>query len=169
MSGAARCVAVLLASCVVSAAVASTPSPAEASATRGALLAATRLLHDAWASGNVAVLEAQLAPTYALTDSRGRVHDRAGVLAAARRHDVDLESTESSLTELRVTLAGGAGVVTGVSEERLHFTAREEQRRRRFTEVWVAVDGGWQLIATHESGAESSKISSAPVMRERAH
>ena len=135
--------------------------------TRGALLAATRALHDGWASGNMGVLEPLMAPDYALIDSRGRRFDRAAVLAAARRHDVDLERTESALSELHVTLAGSAGVVTGVTDERLHFTAREEHRRRRFTEVWVTSDSGWQLLATHESGAELSRISQAPVATER--
>jgi len=134
---------------------------------RGTLLAATRALHDGWASGNTAVLEPLIATDYALIDSRGRRLDRAAVLAAARRHDVDLERTESALSELHVTLAGTAGVVTGVTDEYLHFTAREEHRRRRFTEVWVATADGWQLLATHESGAEFSRVSQAPVSRDR--
>ena len=135
--------------------------------TRGALLAATRALHDGWASGNLGVLEPLIAADYALIDSRGRRFDRAAVLAAARRHDVDLESTESALSELHVTLAGSAGVVTGVTDELLHFTAREEHRRRRFTEVWIAKGEGWQLLATHESGAEFSRISRTPAARAR--
>ena len=83
------------------------------------------------------------------------------MLATLARQDVDLESSESSLSELRVTLAGGAGIVTGISQDRLHYAGRNEERVRRFTEVWVAnpAVGGWQLYATHESGADGSRIS----------
>ncbi len=134
---------------------------------RSSLLLATRALHDGWASGKTEVMDTWLSPEYTLTDSRGQVHTRDDVLSVAKRHDVELESTESNLSELRLTLAGEAGVVTGINEEKLHYLARNEQRRRRFTDVWVITPTGWQLLATHESGVDFTRISSPPAVRER--
>lgn len=154
----------LLAGLCAAAAGAAEPAPDGA---RGLLLGATRTLHDAAASGNPATLEALLDPAYQLVDSRGRVHGRDEVLAAARRHDVDLESTVSDLSDLRVTVVGTTGVVSGIAVDELHYAGRDERRRRRFTEVWVQAPAGWRLIASHESGADLTRISHAPLVRDR--
>lgn len=139
----------------------------EQSDSRAQLIGATRKLHDAMAAGNVGTLETLLASEYMLTDSKGRVHPRGDVLGTARRHDVDLERTVSELTDLRVTVVRGTGVVTGIAEERLSFTDREERKRRRFTEVWIGGDTGWQLMATHESGADFTRAHTPPASSAR--
>ena len=126
---------------------------------RGELLLATRRYHDAQASGDDSRLDALLAPDFSGTDSRGRVHGRADVLASARRHDVDLEETVSELSDLRITLVHDTGVVSGIAEDRLGFHGRLETRRRRFTEVWIRNPRGWTLVASHESGDDLQRRS----------
>lgn len=133
-------------------------APTEPVASRATLVAASRTLHDALTSGEVSVLAPLLATDYALTDSRGRLHDRASVLAIARRRDVELEHALTELSELRVTIAGPTGVITGIADEALHFHGRDEHRRLRFTEVWIESQTGWQLLASHESGAVQSRV-----------
>lgn len=124
---------------------------------RTSLIAASRVLHDAWASGNPDVVGPLLDPAYALTDARGRRHDRAWALAQLRRRDVDLSGTESTLDDLHVTLAGDAGIVSGLARDLLHLGDWDEHRVRRFTEVWTRTSGHWILLATHESGAEVTR------------
>ncbi len=141
--------------------------PAASGDGRGDLLLATRRFHDAQASGDDSRLDALLAPEYTGTDSRGRVHGRADVLAAARRHDVDLEETVSELSDLRVTVVRETGVVSGLAEDRLAFHGRQETRRRRFTEVWVRAAAGWSLVASHESGADLQRRSVTPASAPR--
>ncbi len=147
--------------------LAGTPAVAADSDARGALIGATRSLHDALVAGRVEPLAALLATEYTMTDSKGKVHSRNDVLGLARRHDVDLESTVSELSDLRVTVVKDTGVVTGIAEERLAFSNRNEKRRWRFTEVWVATGSGWSLIASHESAADLVRIHSEPASRPR--
>lgn len=134
---------------------------------RGTLIGATRTFHDALVAGRPESLAAVLASEYTMTDSKGKVHSRDDVLGLARRHDVDLETTVSELSDLRVTVVRDTGVVTGIAEERLVFTNRNEKRRWRFTEVWVAAEHGWQLIASHESAADLVRIHTEPASRPR--
>ena len=134
---------------------------------RGDLLQATRRYHDAQAGGDTGRLESLLAPEYTGTDSSGRVHSRADVLASARRHDVDLEETVSEISDLRITLVHDTGVVSGIAEDRLGFHGRQETRRRRFTEVWMRAAGGWVLVASHESGADLQRRSVPPASAPR--
>ena len=95
---------------------------------------------EAWACGDVATLDALLAPTYTHVDADGDFHDRASWLAYAGR------SSRITFRELATRQIGEVAVITGVNEIAAIGDPQAgagQDPVLRFTQVWVLRDGRW--------------------------
>jgi len=113
------------------------------------LLDAARRLAEAERQGDVAALEALVAPDYIGYDPAGRPQDRTRV----RRAYADGTVRIAALTQrdLQARVLGETGLVSGVSafrgkqgDEAFDFTLR-------FLDVYAWRDGRWQLVASQDT------------------
>ena len=114
-----------------------------------------RRFGEAWACGDVAVLDELLSPTYTHIDAYGDFHDRTSWLAyAAGRAG---RTTRIALRDLATRLIGEVAVVTGVNKIEAIGDPQAGARQDlvlRFTQVWVRRDGRWRREAFQATIAE---------------
>jgi ketosteroid isomerase-like protein len=109
-----------------------------------ALEEAVRRFGEAWARGDVAVLDSLLAPTYTHADASGAFLDRAAWLAYAAKRTG--RSTQVEFDDLRIRIVGDIGIATGIN--RLHGpgirnAGDTKDAALRFTQLWIFQNGRW--------------------------
>src|SRR4051794_30371222 len=127
-----------------------------------ALAEAIRRFGEAWASGDVEVLETLLSPTYTHGTVTGKLQDRAAWLAYAATRSG--RQTRIRFSNVQTRVIGDVAIVTGRNdvEGRGDRPAREgENRSLLFTQVWVRRGGNWQREAFHGTYIPSSEGSSS--------
>lgn len=110
----------------------------------GELERAIQRFGEAWACGDVAVLEELLSPTYTHIDAYGDFHDRAPWLAYAGRRAG--QGTRLVFRELRTRVLGDVAVVTGINDIQAIGDPQAGARQDlvlRFTQVWTRQSGRW--------------------------
>lgn len=111
------------------------------------------ILQRAWVSaledGDIAAIEAILAPDFINTAADGRVLPRAEELATVR--DGTVKFTRATVEDLRVRVFGTTAIATGIAEFAGSFGERPFAGRERFTDVWLQRGGRWQVVASHNS------------------
>ncbi len=116
----------------------------EASAALAQLDLAIRRFGEAWATGELAVLDELLSPTYTHIDAYGDFHDRASWLAYAGRRAG--RSTQIGFREMALRLIGEMAIVTGINDVEAVGDPQAGARQHlvlRFTQVWVRREGRW--------------------------
>jgi len=109
-----------------------------------ALEEAVRRFGEAWASGDVAVLDSLLSPTYTHADAYGKSLDRAAWLAYAGQRTG--RTTQIAFDELRIRVVGDIGIVTGINTLQgggIRNAADRKDSALRFTQVWIFQNGRW--------------------------
>jgi len=108
-----------------------------------AVLKAYRALDTAQFKKDRATMERLMADDYSYTHSNGTVNDKAADIKETMSDDIKWTGTKSD--DLKVRTYGNVAVVTG----QLTLTGSAKNYvpgRRRFTEIWLKRDGGWQNI-----------------------
>jgi ketosteroid isomerase-like protein len=109
-----------------------------------------RRFGDAWAKGDVAVLDALLSPTYTHATTSGKFQRRAEWLAYAAGRTG--RQSQLRFADVQTHSFGNVAVVTGrndVEGRGDRDAAGREDRSVLFTQVWVRGDTGWQREAFH--------------------
>lgn len=90
-------------------------------------------------------LDRILAPEYFLTDSTGKVRDRAALISEARtgRNRVESAATEDG----RFRVYGTTAIATGRWTEKNTFDGIPSEGAHRFTTVYVKTDGRWRVVS----------------------
>ncbi len=123
---------------------ASHAQPADEQALRQADIEQARLVQ----SGNAPGLMALLHPSYAAHAPNGRVYSLGQTLALVRNGSLARERFVR--TQETVTVSSTTGVVIGVDRlEKAPPLARNGERTRRYTNVYVLQEGRWRLLARH--------------------
>ncbi len=104
---------------------------------------------DAYKQHDLKSLTSMLAEDVAITVEDGRVFGRVGYIAHTADSSVQVELAEES--DLRVRLHGNIAVVTGAYHEVGTSKGVRYEYHDRLTDVWMKVDGQWQLIASQYS------------------
>ncbi len=104
---------------------------------------------DAYKQHDLKTLTSMLAEDFVITVEDGRVFGRMGYLAHTADSSVQVEVAEES--DLRVRLHGNIAVVTGAYHETGTSKGVRYEYHDRLTDVWMKVDGQWQLIASQYS------------------
>jgi ketosteroid isomerase-like protein len=128
---------------------AQTPSAARASPT-----ATERELYrveDAWAQAVVRrdakALGRLIAPRWVYSDESGLMDRAAGIAAFVSGTDT---VTEASNADMRANVYGTAAVVTGILRMKGRGPRGPFDRRYRYTDTWVRMNGRWQAVASQD-------------------
>lgn len=109
------------------------------------VLKAEEELDQAFAKGDTNVLDSIWADDVVYTSASGQVFTKAQYLArfqsGARKFD------SFAHDDIRVRLYGNMAVLTGRSTSVLHDGSKLSAGPRRFTHIYVKLDGRWRLVA----------------------
>ena len=110
-------------------------------------------LEDKWnvayKRGDVATMESLLAEDFIITLEDGTTFSKSGYIAHNGDPTVRIDTTEMS--GLSVRMHGNTAVVTGAYHEKGTSKGKPYEYRDRFTDVWMSLNGKWQVIVSHYS------------------
>lgn len=104
----------------------------------------------AYQRGDVAAMESLLADDFIITVEDGSTLSKSGYIARIGDSSVRVASSEMSDLKVR-THGNAAAVVTGGYHEKGLSKGKPYEYRDRFTDVWLNMNGKWQVIASHYS------------------
>ena len=129
---------------------AQTRSATQASSTAAAERELYRI-EDAWAQAVVRrdakALGRLIAPRWVYSDESGLMDRDAGIAAFVSGTDT---VTEASNAGMRASVYGNAAVVTGILRMKGRGPNGPFDRRYRYTDTWVRMDGRWQAVASQD-------------------
>jgi len=138
----------LLAIILLSAAFAATISaPQQKSESASKILALENKWNEAYKQGDVAAMNSLLAGDFIITVEDGATFSKAGYIAHCG--DSDNRVLISEMSDLKVRMHGNAAVVTGAYHEKGTSNGKPYEYHDRLTDVWMMIDGRWQIIASH--------------------
>lgn len=114
------------------------------------VLAMEDVRYAAMIDGNLAALERMSADDLAYTHSSGVMDDRASYMASMRAGKFSYRQIERQ--EAKVTLVGGAALVTGRIKLDVLFDTGPRTLDSRFLSVWVRVGSDWRHWAWQSTG-----------------
>jgi ketosteroid isomerase-like protein len=141
---AARLLIICLLCCLPVLSVAQQASPEEAK-----VLALEKKWTDAYRQHNLGIMTSMLADDFVFTIEDGRVFGKMGYISHTADSSVQVDLAEQS--DLRVHLHGNTAIVTGAYHETGTSKGKRYEYRDRSTDVWMKVDGQWQLVASQYS------------------
>ena len=103
----------------------------------------------AYKRGDIATMDSLLADDFVITVEDGRTFSKPGYIAHNGNSTVQVEV--SDMSDLKVRVHGDAAVVIGSYHERGTDKGKAYEYRDRFTDVWMNINGKWQVIASHYS------------------
>ena len=113
------------------------------------ILALEKKWNDVYKRGDIVVMDSLLADDFIITVEDGSTFSKPGYIAHNGNSSVHVEISEMS--DLHVRTHGNTAVVTGAYHEVGTEKGRPYEYRDRFTDVWMNINGRWQLIASHYS------------------
>ena len=90
-----------------------------------------------------------LAEDFVMTTAEGVLYNKAQIVASVRDQSYRPEVLQS--TDMVVHPHGNSAIVTGVYYEKGTDKGKPWERRGRFTDTWILLDGRWQCAASHFS------------------
>jgi ketosteroid isomerase-like protein len=113
------------------------------------ILASENKWNAAYKRGDIATMESLLAEDFIITVEDGSTFSKSGYIAHNGDSTLHVDITEMS--GLNVRMHGNTAVVTGAYHERGVSKGKPYEYRDRFTDVWMNINGKWQVIASHYS------------------
>ena len=132
-----------------------TAAPSDVSSVKDILVQIEHDWGNALLKADVAAWSRFLGDDWVLTYSDGTLVTKPMALADLKEGALKIESFQ--LDDLKVRVYGDAAVVTGLITEKSKFRDKDTSGRRRFTDVFVKLDGRWQAVASHESDVSPQK------------
>jgi ketosteroid isomerase-like protein len=113
------------------------------------VLALEKKWNDAYQRGDIATMGSLLADDFIITVEDGSTFSKAGYIAHNGDSAVHVEISEMS--DLQVRMHGNTGVVTGAYHEKGTEKGKPYEYHDRLTDVWMDINGRWQVVASHYS------------------
>lgn len=113
------------------------------------ILALENKWNSAYKRGDIATMESLLAGDFIITMEDGSTLSKSGYIAHNGDSTIHIEITEMSGVSVR--MHGNTAVVTGAYHEKGLSKGKPYEFRDRFTDVWMNLNGRWQVIASHYS------------------
>jgi ketosteroid isomerase-like protein len=98
---------------------------------------------------DIANMNTLLADDFIITVEDGSTFSKSGYIAHYGDSTVHVEI--SDMSDLKVRMHGKTAVVTGAYHEKGTSKGKPYEYRDRFTDVWMNMNGPWQVIASHYS------------------
>jgi ketosteroid isomerase-like protein len=103
----------------------------------------------AYQRADIAAMESLLADDFIITAEDGSTLSKVGYIA--HNGDSTVHVMKSEMTDLKVRMHDNTAVVTGAYHERGTSKGNPYEYRDRFTDIWMNINGRWQVIAAHYS------------------
>jgi len=113
------------------------------------VLALEKKWNDVYKRGDIATMDSLLADDFIITVEDGSTFSKPGYIAHNGDSAVHVETSEMS--DLQVRMHGNTSVVTGTYHEKGTEKGKPYEYHDRFTDVWMNINGRWQVIASHYS------------------
>jgi ketosteroid isomerase-like protein len=94
-------------------------------------------------------VELLLADDFVMTVAEGTLYNKAQIVASVKDKSYRPDILES--TDLVVHPYGSTAIVTGIYHEKGVDQGKPWERRGRFTDTWIFLNGRWQCVASHFS------------------
>jgi ketosteroid isomerase-like protein len=104
---------------------------------------------ESYQQRDIRILSSLLAEDFVITVEDGSTFGKEGYISHSADSAVHVDVAD--LSELRVRLHGNTAVVTGAYHEAGSSNGKHYEYRDRLTDVWMKIDGRWQVIASHYS------------------
>lgn len=111
--------------------------------------------NQGWLNGRVDVLDRIWSDDIAYTSGDGEIVSKADFLNSLRTGELKVHSIAHS--DIRSHVYGDTVVLTGYSRSRIEANGKISTGPRRFTNVYVKVDGRWQLVVHQVTLVRSSR------------
>jgi ketosteroid isomerase-like protein len=123
---------------------------APALAEEGKILALEKRWTDAYKQHSINTVTSLLAEDFTITVEDGRTFGKIGYISHTADNSIQVDVAEES--DLRVHMHGSnVAIVTGAYHEVGTSRGKRYEYHDRLTDVWLKVDGQWQLIAAQYS------------------
>lgn len=126
--------------------VALAQQPAQPATEEAKVLALEKKWTDAYKQHNIKSVSSLLAEDFIITVEDGRTFGKIGYIAHTADDSTQVEIAEES--DLKVHMHGNVAVVIGGYHEVGTSRGKRYEYHDRLTDVWMKVDGQWQLIAS---------------------
>ena len=103
----------------------------------------------AYQRGDIAAMGSLLAEDFIITVEDGSTLSKAGYIA--HNGDSTVHVKKSEMSDLKVRMHDNLAVVTGAYHEKGTSKGNPYEYRDRFTDIWMNINGRWQVIASHYS------------------
>jgi ketosteroid isomerase-like protein len=113
------------------------------------VLALEKKWNDAYKQSDIAAMNSLLADDFIITVEDGSTFSKPGYIA--HNGGSAIHVTISEMSDLQVRMHGNTAVVTGAYHEKGTEKGKPYEYRDRFTDVWMNLNGKWQVIASHYS------------------
>lgn len=113
------------------------------------VLALERKWTEAYQQRNITNFSSILAEDFVITVEDGSTYGKEGYITHSADSSVHVEVAE--LSDLRVRMHGNTAVITGAYHEKGTSKRKPYEYHDRLTDVWMKLDGRWQVIASHYS------------------
>lgn len=94
-------------------------------------------------------VELLLAEDFVMTTAEGTMYNKAQIIASVKDTSYKPDALQSS--DMTIHAYGNTAVVTGAYYEKGTDKGKPWERRGRFTDTWVWMNGRWQCLASHFS------------------
>jgi len=111
------------------------------------ILAFENKWNTAYKQGDVQTMNSLLADDFIITVEDGTTYSKSGYIALNGNASVRVVISEMS--DLKVRMHGNTTVVTGAYHEQGLSNGKPYDYHDRFTDVWMSINGKWQVIASH--------------------
>jgi ketosteroid isomerase-like protein len=101
----------------------------------------------AYQRGDIAAMGPLLAEDFIITVEDGSTLSKAGYIA--HNGDSTVHVKKSEMSDLKVRMHDNTAVVTGAYHEKGTSKGNPYEYRDRFTDIWMNINGRWQVIASH--------------------
>ena len=104
---------------------------------------------EAYKQRRIDLLSSLLAEDFVITIEDGSTFSKAGYISHSADASVRVDVAE--LSDLKVRLHGSTAVVTGAYHEKGDSNGKRYEYHDRLTDVWMKIDGKWQVVVSHYS------------------
>ena len=113
------------------------------------ILALEKKWSEAYKHRDISILSSLLAEDFVITVEDGTSYGKEGYISHSADTSVKVETAE--LSGLKVRMHGNTAVVTGAYHEKGDSGGKRYEYHDRLTDVWMKIDGRWQVISSHYS------------------
>jgi|SRR5579862_6215463 len=115
--------------------------------------AAIKALEMKWTQSykerSIDILSSLLAEDFVITVEDGNIYSKAGYISHSADPATAVQVAE--LSDLKVRMHGDTAIVAGAYHEKGESNGKRYEYHDRLTDVWMKINGKWQVVASHYS------------------